>query len=111
LLVAGHGAQPLDVVDQMPGRVRLERGIGSRAAAAALVEKQDVVARRIELAAMIGIAAAAGAAMEEDCGLSARRPAPLPIELVAVADGKPAGRKRLDRWIEGAALAQKLSSS
>jgi hypothetical protein len=95
----------------MPGRVRLERGIRSRPAAAALVEEQDVVARRVELAAMIGVAAAARAAMEENGGLAARRSAPFPIELVAVADREPAGRIRLDRRIEGAALAQKLSSS
>jgi hypothetical protein len=60
---------------------------------------------------MIGVAAAARAAMEENGGLGARRSAPLPIELVAVASGEPASRIRLDRRIEGAALAQKLSSS
>ena len=38
---AGHLAQPLDVGDQMPGRVGVEAGMRRRLAAAALVEQDD----------------------------------------------------------------------
>ena len=75
-----------------------------RSAAAALVEEQDVVAVGIELAAMIGAAAGAGAAVEHHRRLAPRRSAALPIEAVAVADFEPAAVIGLDRRIEGAAL-------
>ena len=88
-----------------------------RAAAAALVEEEDVVALRVELAAVVGAAAGAGSAVKEDGRLGARSPAALPVEAVAVADVEPAALVGLDRRIEGAAVSglgvghQKLSSS
>jgi hypothetical protein len=106
--VAGLLAEPLDIVDQMPGGVGFEAGMGGGAAAAALVEEQDVVARRVELTAMIGAAAGAGAAVKEDDRLRARSPAALPVEAVAVADFEPARIIRLDRGVEGAAFVGHL---
>ena len=99
-------AEPLDILDQVPGRVGLEAGMRRRAAAAALVEQGDVVARGIELAAMIGAAAGAGAAMQHHRRLALRIAALLPVERVAVADVEPAGPVGLDRRIEGAAVGE-----
>ena len=91
---AAHLAQPLDIVDQVPGGVGLEIGVRRRFARAALVEQQHVIFGRIELAAMVGADARARPAVEEDRRLGARRSAPLPIKLVAVADVEHA---RVDR--------------
>ena len=48
---------------------------------------------------MVGAAAGAGAAVEEDGRLAAGVAAALPIEVVAVADVEPAGPVGLDRRI------------
>ena len=103
-------AQPLNVGDQRPGVVVLDQGVGARAAAAALVEQQDVVAFGVEQAAMIDAATGAGAAVEEDGGLALGVAAQLPIDLMAVAGIEPAAAIGLDRRIE-AAQGQKLCSS
>ena len=102
---AAHIAQPLDILDQMPGRVRLEVGVRGRFARAALVEQQDVIFRRIELAAMVGADPRAGAAVEEDDRLGARRPAPLPIKRMAVADVEHAALVGLNLRIERSKVA------
>ena len=110
------GPEPLDIVDQVPGRVGLERGVRRRTAAAPLVEQEHVVELRIELAAMVRAAAGARSAVEEDDRLGAGRSAPFPVKLVAVADVDPIALIGLDLGIKGPARArvvrhQKLSSS
>ena len=85
LLDTHHGAQALDVRDQMPGRVVLEAGMGLRAAAAALIEQQHAILLRIEQPAMLGRAAGARTAMQEDGGLALGIAAHLPIDLMAIA--------------------------
>ncbi|CFP67388.1 Uncharacterised protein [Bordetella pertussis] len=79
------GAQVLDVGHQVPGGVVLQAGVRQRAAAAALVEQQHVVAARVEQLAVHRRAAAARAAMQEYRRLALRVAAQLPIDLVAVA--------------------------
>ncbi len=76
-----------------------------RAPAAALVEQQHVVARRIEQPAMRRPAAAARAAVEEHRGDAAGRTAALPIDAVPVADVEQARGIGFDRGIE---LAQRF---
>jgi hypothetical protein len=84
--------------------------MGPRAAAAALVEQQDVIALGIEQPAMVGAAGGAGAAVEEDDGLALRVAAQLPINLMAVAGVEPSGAVGLDGGVEGT-QGQKLCSS
>ena len=76
--------------------------MGRRAPAAALVEEQDVVARRVEQPAMERRTPAARAAMQEHRRCRARRTGPLPIDLVPVADIEHAVGVGLDLGIGGA---------
>ena len=57
------GAQRLHVGDEVPGGVVLQRGVRRRASAAALIEQNDAVARRIVKAAHGRVGAAARPAM------------------------------------------------
>ena len=101
---AAHLAQPLDVGDQMPGGVGVERGVGRRLSAAALVEQDDVVELRVEQPPVLWRDAAAGAAMQEHRRLGALGAGALPIDLVAVADIEHAGRVRLRSRDRGCAV-------
>ena len=83
----------------------------SRAAAAALIEQQDVVALRIEQAAVVGAEAGAGSAVEEDGRLARRIAALFPVEDMAIADVERAPAIGLDRGVESSEAAQKLISS
>jgi hypothetical protein len=95
----------------VPGGVGFEAGVGGGAAAAALVEQQDVPAFGVELPAVIRAAAGAGPAVEKDRRLAVRISALFPVQAVAVADVEMAGPIGLDRRIEGAQGVQKLISS
>ena len=99
-----HLAQALDIGDEVPGRVGLQAGMGRRAPASALVEDEDVVARRIEEPAMKRARAAAGPAMQKDDRLGALRAAALPIDPVTVSHVQHAGLIRFDRRIEKAGI-------
>jgi len=68
------GAQPLDVGDQIPGRVRLQRRERRRAAAAALIEQRDVVTFGIEQSTVIGRDSAAGSPCRNTAGAPPGRP-------------------------------------
>ena len=61
-------AQTLEVGDEGLRRVAFELGDGRRAAGAALVDEHDAPERRIEVAAVMRQAAAAGAAVQEHDG-------------------------------------------
>src|SRR5436189_167594 len=93
-------AQPLHVGDQMPGGVGLQARVRQGAAAAALVEQHDAVARRVVIAAHGGIAAAAGPAVHDQRRLAVGVAALLEVELVSPADLEPLLAIRLDRRIE-----------
>ena len=110
LLETAHFSQPLDVGDQMPGRVGLQAGVGRRFAAAALVEQDDVVEIRVELAPLLGRDGAARPAMQEDGGLRTLCSDALPVDRVAVADVQHAGLERLDLGIETSQLGHGLLS-
>ena len=69
----------------------------ARFPAAALVEEEHVVARRIEELPMDRADPAARSAMQEDRRLSLRIAADLPIDAVAIADVEHARLARLDR--------------
>ena len=99
-------AQALDVRDEIPGRVVLETRVRTATPAAALVEEENSVARRIEESARAGIATGARPAVQEHDRLACRIAAFLPIDLVAVADGEMTLSSRLDRRIEAASLAR-----
>ena len=110
------GAQLLDVVDEVPRRVRFEARIRRRLAAASLVEDEDLVLLGIPLAPMVGTRSAAGTAVEHHCRLAIRVARQFPVEAVSVADVEVPGLVRLEVRIEGPALArvdvpQKLNSS
>ena len=94
-----HLPQPLDIGDEMPGGVGVERCVRGRAPAAALVEQEYPVASRVEKAAVIGDAAAARPAVQEHGRLAVRIAAQLPGEPVAVADIEVAAVIGLDRRI------------
>ena len=100
LLDAHQGAQALDVGDQVPGGVVVEAGMRTRAAAAALVEQQHAILVWIEQPAMLGRAAGARAAMQEDRRLALGVAADFPIDLVAIAGVEMAGVIGLDLWVE-----------
>ena len=98
-------AQPLHVGDQVPGGVGLQAGVRQRAAAAALVEQHDAVARGIVIAAHGGVAAAAGAAVHDQHRLAVGVAAFLEVDLVPAADLEPLLAIGLDRGIETEPLA------
>ena len=79
-------AQRLDVGDKVLRRVGLQFGVRARAAAAALVEQDDHVMVGIEQAAVIGMAAAARPAVQEQRGLALRVARRFPADAVIVAD-------------------------
>ena len=93
-------AQGLDVIDQVLRRVGGKPVGRARTPAATLVEQHDVIARRVEQPSVICIAAAARPAMQEKRGPPRRVPAAFPVDLMAAADLKEAGPRRLDEWIE-----------
>src|SRR5690606_7720026 len=92
--------QPLDVRDEVPGRVRLERRKRAAAPAPALVERDDSIAPRVEEAPRVPVSAPARSAVHEQRGLAARIAALLVIDAVSVADVEIAGLERLDRRIQ-----------
>ena len=102
-----HFAQPLDVLDQVPGGVGDQSGVRRRLARPALIEQQYVVSRRIELAAMVGAHPRSGSAVEEHRRFRAGRPAPLPVKRMTIADVEHAGLIGFDRRIEGAAFGHR----
>ena len=79
-------ADPLHIRDQMRQRVVLAAPLGPAAPGAALVEQDRVKTFGIEQPAMIGLAAAAGSAMQIDCSNAVRAADAFDVNLVAVAD-------------------------
>ncbi len=75
-------AQAFDIIDQVPGGVRDQRGVRAALAAAALVEQHDAVAARIEEAAHRRAGAAARAAVQEHDRLAVRIAAFLEVQLM-----------------------------
>jgi hypothetical protein len=97
-------AQPLHVGDQMLGCVVPHVGGGvaglwGAAAAAALVEQDQLVTRRVEGPVPAAEEATARAAVHDDRGLAARGAADLPVHLVSVADVEHALVVGLGHWI------------
>src|SRR5262245_49145813 len=93
-------AQPLDIVNEMPRRVLVERGMRRRTSAATLIVEDDAISARVMVAAHYRIDAAARTAMEKKRGLSRWRPAFLEIELMQVGDFQPSGAVRDELGIE-----------
>ena len=93
-------AQPLDVGDQVPGRVVVQRSMGARAAAAALVKQQHAVARRVKQPPVIGRATRAGPAMQKNRRPALRVAAQFPVHQMAVAGVEDAGAKRRDGRVQ-----------
>lgn len=58
-------ANPLQVGDQIPGRVVFQAGVGSGATTAALVESDNAIQVGIEEATTLGITSGTGAAVDE----------------------------------------------
>src|SRR5690606_9149324 len=107
-------AQPLDVCDEVPRRVRGEIRLGiarvrEAAPAAALVEQHDPVSRRIKESPMLGVYTPAGPAVQEHDGLAVGTAALLPEDLLSVPHWEPPEGVRLDRRVQGAALTHTLS--
>jgi hypothetical protein len=98
--------QPLDVGDQVPGRVVDQTGVRPALAAAALIEQHDPVALRIEEPAHLRVGAPARAAVQEHGGLAVGIAALLEVDLVQLRDAEKAGPVRLDRWVEAPADAR-----
>ena len=103
-------AKPLDIFNEVPGSVCLERRVRRGSTATALVEQQDIVALGVEQPPMCRPASGARPAVKEDGWNPVRIAALLPVETVSVADVQRAGPKGLDRRIKRS-KAQKLISS
>src|SRR5205814_466499 len=82
----------------------VERGERCRLPAAALIEENDAIHRRIEIAPVLRLRAAARAAMEEHHGLAVRIAALFPVELVDGRDLQTTGSKRLDVGVQDATI-------
>ena len=82
LLDADLLAQPLDVLDQLPGVVVLQHRVGAGAAAAALVEQHHPPLRRVEEAPHGGVDRAARAAVQDHARLAVGATALLVVDLV-----------------------------
>ncbi len=82
--------QPLNVLDQGPGGVVFQRGVGAGLAAAALIEHDDPILGRIEIAAHAGIDGAAGSAVQHQNRPALRIAAFLVIDFVDAVGGHPA---------------------
>src|SRR5262245_48240365 len=91
--------QALHVGDEVPSGIRFERGMRTAPSRAALIEHDDAIALGVEETPRVDIAAAAGAAVDEQGGLAIGVARLLVIELVAVADCEIARVERLDRRI------------
>jgi hypothetical protein len=89
-----------DVGDQVPGGVGFEGRIGSALAAAALVEVHDAVLLGMEEAALFGIGATTGAAVQEDRRLASGIAALFEINFVHGGDPEAAGVEGLDGRVE-----------
>ena len=79
-------ADHLHVRDQMRQRIVLAASLGAAAAGAALVEQHGMETFGIEQPAMVGLAAAAGPAMQIDGRDSADAADALDIDVVTIAD-------------------------
>ena len=90
-------ADRLHVRDQMRQRVVLEAALGTAAAGPALVEQDGVETFGIEQPPVIGLAAAAGAAMQIDRRDAAGPADTFDIDLVTVADRQPLRGQRRER--------------
>src|SRR5262245_14799646 len=88
----------------MPGGVGLQARVRQRAAAAALVEQDDAIARGIVIAPHGGIAAAARPPVHDQHRPAVGVAALLVIDFVAPADLQPVLAIGLDRWIEAEPL-------
>src|SRR5262245_942986 len=97
-------AQPVHVGDQVPGGIGLEAGVRQGAAATALVEQDDAVARRVVVAAHGGIATATWAPMHDRHRFPAGVAALLEVNLVSAVDLEPLLMIGLDRWVEAEPL-------
>ena len=75
-------------------------GMRPALATAALIKKDDAIARWVEQPAHLRIQRSAGPAVQEDCRLARRIPALLPVDLLAVAYIEHPAGVRLDRWVQ-----------
>ena len=99
-LHAASLAQAFYVVDEGPGRIVGQRSIGPGLAAAALVEKDDAIDRRIKIPSHTCIDRSARSAVQDERGLSLRIAAFLEIDFVGAAGLHPSGREGFELGIE-----------
>ena len=93
-------ANPLNIRDQMPCRVRLNTRVGARPATAALVKQNDPVHRRIKVTAHRGATSAARTAMQHHNRNAVRPPALFHVNTVPVAHIQHPLIKRIDGRIK-----------
>ncbi len=93
-------ANRLDVLDEVPGGVGGDRGVGAGPAAAALVEQDGAEGTRIEVAAHGRRAAAAGAAVKDEDRNAFRIAALFDIDPMAVANIDHALIEGVDRRVK-----------
>ena len=82
---AKRAADAFDILDQMPGRVVLDRRMRARPPAAALVEQDNPEDAWVEIAPHRRAAAATGAAMQHHDGHAIRVAALFDIDLMSLA--------------------------
>ncbi len=101
-------AQPLEVGHEMRRGVGHDLAAWRRAPRAALVEEHDAPERRVEIAAMMRQAAAAGTAVQEHERHAVRVAAGFPIQRVQRVDCDPARRVRVDLGKEDVASLSRI---
>ena len=89
-------ADALKVFHQIPGGVVFQAGVRGGATAAALVEGDDAIQIRIEIASALGVAAGAGATVDEYDRQSFRRAAFIDVQRMGVIDSQIVPGVRFD---------------
>ena len=83
---AQHFPDLLDVRDQVPGRVFLERGAGGGSSASALIKEDDTKVSRVEKTAHVRVGTATRATMKGDDRDAVYRTGIFPVKFVEVRD-------------------------
>src|SRR5262245_29195280 len=93
-------AQPLHVVDQIPGRVFAQLRVGTAFPTAALIEQNDAVMVGIEKTPVFGQSPAPRSAVNEHRGTPLRVAAFFEVNLVKLRNAQHSGAVGLQGWVK-----------
>jgi hypothetical protein len=101
----------LNIVDKIPRRVAFYAGMRPRSATTALIEQNDVIGGRVEIASHCWATAAARTTVQDYNWLGTFGSAFLDIQLMAAANLKTETVEWLYRWVKRTALRRHSRSS